>query len=85
MGGVSTAIDTYAPGHSGDEQLHQDVINYFQKAGNLDDIKQNHTVTDIANIIIQNTMAFVMLVTVAIMAIVFILTLRLQDIKLKKQ
>ena len=85
MGGVSTAIDTYAPDHSGDEQLHQDVINYFQKAGNLDDIKQNHTVTDIANIIIQNTMAFVMLVTVAIMAIVFILTLRLQDIKLKKQ
>ena len=85
IGGVSTAIDTYAPDHSGDEQLHQDVINYFQKAGNLDDIKQNHTVTDIANIIIQNTMAFVMLVTVAIMAIVFILTLRLQDIKLKKQ
>ena len=85
MGGVSTAIDTYAPDHSGDEQLHQDVINYFQKAGNLDDIKQNHTVMDVANIIIQNTMAFVMLVTVAIMAIVFILTLRLQDIKLKKQ
>ena len=85
MGGVSTAIDTYAPDHSGDEQLHQDVINYFQKAGNLDDIKQNHTVMDVANIIIQNTMAFVMLVTVAIMAIVFILTLRLQDINLKKQ
>ena len=85
MGGVSTAIDTYAPDHSGDEQLHQDVINYFQKVGNIDDLKHNNTVTDIANIIIQNTMAFVMLVTVAIMAIVFILTLRLQDIKLKKQ
>ncbi|MBO6123806.1 MAG: MFS transporter [Methanobrevibacter sp.] len=85
MGGVSTAIDTYAPDHSGDQQLHQDVLNYFQKVGNLDDIKDNNTVVDVANTIIQETMAFVMQVTTIIMAIVFILTLRLQDKKLKKQ
>ena len=82
MGGVSTAIDTYAPDHSGDQQLHQDVLNYFQKVGNLDDIKDNNTVVDVANTIIQETMAFVMKVTTFIMAIVFILTLRLQDKKL---
>lgn len=85
MGGVSTAIDTYAPDHAGDQQLQQDVLNYFQKVGNLDDIKDNNTVVDVANIIIQETMAFVMQVTTIIMAIVFILTLRLQDKKLKKQ
>ena len=85
MGGISTAVDTYAPDHSGDEQFHQDVYNYFQKVGNIDDIKQDSTLVDVVNIIIQETMAFVMQVTAIIMAIVFILTLRLQDKNIKKQ
>jgi len=85
MGGISTAVDTYAPDHSGDEQFHQEVFNYFQKVGNLDDIKENATVVqDVVNIIIQNTMAFVMQVTAIIMAIVFILTLRLQGKKVQQ-
>ena len=84
MGGISTAVDTYAPDHSGDEQFHQDVYNYFQKVGNLNDIKDN-TLINVVNIIIQETMAFVMQVTALIMVIVFILTLRLQDKKIKKQ
>ena len=85
MGGVSTAVDTYAPDHSGDEQFQQNVLNYFQKVGNLDDLKNNNTVVDVVNIIIQNAMAFVMQVTTIIMAIVFILILRLQNANIKKQ
>ena len=85
MGGIGTAVDTYAPDHSGDEQFQLDVYNYFQKVGNIDDLKQNTTFVDVVNIIIQETMAFVMTITAIIMGIVFLLTLRLQDKKLKKQ
>ena len=83
MGGVAVAVDTYAPQHSGDEQFHQDVVNYFQKVGTIDDIKHDNTLVSVADTIIQNTMAFVMMVTTVIMAIVFLLTFRLQDKKIK--
>ena len=85
MGGVSTAVDTYAPDHSGDEQFQQGVLDYFQKVGNIDDLKGNSTVVDIVNIIVENTMAFVMQVTAILMGIVFILILRLQKPNIKKQ
>jgi len=84
MGGISTAVDTYAPDHSGDQQFQMDVYNYFQKVGNIDDLKQDSTLVDVVNIIIQETMAFVMTVTAIIMGIVFLLTLRLQDTKIKQ-
>ena len=84
MGGISTAVDTYAPDHSGDEQFHQDVYNYFQKVGNIDNITQDSFLVDVTNIIIQETMAFVMMVTAILMAIVLVLTLRLEDIKIKQ-
>ena len=81
MGAIGTAVDTYAPEHSGDAQFHQDVANYLQKVGNVDNLQDNSTFVDAVNLIIQNTMAFVMQVTAVIMVIVFILTLRLQTIK----
>ena len=84
MGGISTAVDTYAPDHSGDEQFHQDVYNYFQKVGNIDNITQDSFLVDVTNIIIQETMAFVMMVTAILMAIVLVLTFRLEDIKIKQ-
>nr|WP_295162225.1 MFS transporter [uncultured Methanobrevibacter sp.] len=84
MGGIGTAVDTYAPDHSGDEQFHLEVANYFQKVGNIDDLKQNSTFVDVVNLIIQETMAFVMQITAIIMGIVFLLTLRLQDRKIKQ-
>ena len=84
MGGIGTAVDTYAPDHSGDEQFHLEVANYFQKVGNIDDLKQNSTFIDVVNLIIQETMAFVMQITAIIMGIVFLLTLRLQDRKIKQ-
>jgi EmrB/QacA subfamily drug resistance transporter len=84
MGGIGTAVDTYAPDHSGDEQFHMDVYNYFQKVGNIDDLKDNSTFVDVVNLIIQETMAFVMQITAILMAVVFILTLRLQDRKIKQ-
>ena len=80
IGGISTAVDTYAPEHSGDEQYQQGVYDYFQKIGSINEVKsQDAFIVNIVDAIIQNAMAFVMMVTAIIMGIVFILTLRLQD------
>jgi EmrB/QacA subfamily drug resistance transporter len=80
IGGISNAVDIYAPEHSGDEQFHQDVYDYFQKVGNMDDIKsQGSNVVTIVDGIFQDAMAFVMMVTALLMGVVFILTLRLHD------
>lgn len=85
IGGISNAIDTHAPAYSGDEQFHDDVYNYFQKMGNVDDIKsQGSTVVKIVDEIFQEAMAFVMMVTALIMGLVFILTLLLQDKNIKR-
>ena len=86
MGGISTAVDTYAPEHSGDEQFHQDVYDYFQKVGNIDDVKaQDSIIVNTADIIIQNAMAFVMQVLAIILGVILILTLRIKDKNIKKQ
>ncbi|MEE1150356.1 MFS transporter [Methanobrevibacter sp. UBA212] len=85
MGGISNAVDVHAPDHSGDEQFQLEVANYFQKVGNIDNLKDNSTVVDIVNIIVQSTMAFVMQVTAILMGIVFLMTLRLQNRKINKQ
>ncbi len=85
MGGIANGVDTYAPEYSGNEQVHQDIFDYFEKVGNVDEIKsENSTVINIADTVIQYSMAFVMLVTAALMAIVFVLTFRLKDKKIKK-
>lgn len=85
MGGIANGVDTYAPEYSGNEQVHQDIFDYFEKVGNVDDIKsENSTVINIADTVIQDSMAFVMLVTATLMAIVFVLTFRLKDKKIKK-
>ena len=81
FGGISHAVDIYAPEYSGNETFHQEAYDYFQKVGSINEIKENNTIEDIVNIIIQDTRAFVMQVTAIIMGIVFILTLRLQDKK----
>ena len=85
VGGIANGVDTYAPEYSENEQVHQDIFDYFEKVGNIDDIKsENSTVINIADTVIQDSMAFVMLVTAALMAIVFVLTFRLNDKKIKK-
>ena len=85
MGGISTAVDIYAPEHSGDQQFQQDVYDYFQKVGSIDELKSDSTVMEITNTIVQETMAFVMIVTAILMAIVLILILRLKNNKIQKQ
>ena len=66
MGGIANGVDTYAPEYSGNEQVHQDIFDYFEKVGNVDEIKsENSTVINIADTVIQDSMAFVMLVTAA--------------------
>ena len=85
MGGIANGVDTYAPEYSGNEQVHQDIFDYFEKVGNVDDIKsENSTVINIADTVIQDSMEFVMLVTAILMAIVFVLTFKLNDKKIKK-
>ena len=80
MGGLSTAIDMYAPEHSGDQQFFDDAANYLQQAG-TDNITQDSTVLKAVDTIIQEAMGFVMIVTAILMVIVFIATLRLKDMK----
>ena len=53
--------------------------------GNINDVKSDHTVVQIVDMIIQDAMAFVMQITAVIMGIIFILTLRLQNANVKKQ
>jgi fucose permease len=83
MGGLGTAIDMYAPGHSNDAQFFDDAAKYLQSAG-TDNITQDSTVMNAVNVIIQEAMGFVMVVTTILMGIVFLLTLRLENIKIKQ-
>ena len=85
MGGISTAVDTYAPHYSGDEQFHQAVYDYFQKL-DVDDFKaQDSIVVNTADIIIQNTMALVMQVLALMIGIILLLTFRIKNKNIKKQ
>ena len=86
IGGISNAVDIYTPEHSADEQYHQDIYDYFQKVGTTSEIKtENSTIVHIADTTVQNAMGFVMIVTASLIAIIFVLTLKLQDKKIKKQ
>ena len=85
LGGISHAVDVYAPDYSGNETFQLEVYNSFQSVDTVNDAQLNSTVVDIIDMIIQDSMAFVMQVTAVLMGIVFILTLRLQDKKVKKQ
>ena len=83
MGGLSTAIDMYAPEHSGDAQFFDDAADYLQTAG-TENITNDSTLLNAVNTIIQEAMGFVMIITAILMGVVFLLTLRLEDIKIKQ-
>ena len=85
LGGISHAVDIYAPQYSGNETFQLEVYDQFQKVGNINDLKSDATVVEIVNIIIQDAMAFVMMITAIMMSIVFILTFRLKNPNIKKQ
>ena len=82
MGGISTAVDTYAPAYSGDEQFHQEVYDYFQKLDTLEG--QDSIVVNTADIIIQNAMASVMMALAIVLGVILIITLRIKDKNIKK-
>ena len=85
IGGISDAVDTYAPEYSDDQGFHEGVYDYFQSIGSINDVKaENSTVQNIVDTIVKDSMEFVMYVTVILMAIIFVLTLRLTDKKIKK-
>ena len=81
MGGISHAVDIYAPEYSGNETFQLEVYDHFQKIGNVNDVKADSTIVDIVDLIVQDAMAFVMQITAILMGIVFILSLRLQGKK----
>ena len=83
MEGISTAVDTYAPMYSGDEQFHQEVYDHFQKLDTLEG--QDRIVVDTADIIIQNAMASVMYALAIVLVVILILTLRIKNKNIKKQ
>ena len=86
IGGIVDAIDIYAPQYSENDHIHQDIYNYFQKMGNLYELKsQESIVIAAADIIVQNAMGFEMIVTTILMGVVFALTLRLDDTRIKIQ
>ncbi len=84
FGGISHAVDVYAPEYSGNETFELEAYESFQTVSSINDIQSDPTVVGIVDIILQDTMAFVMQITAIIMAIVLILTLMLEDKKIKK-
>lgn len=67
-----------------DVQLYDDIYEDFQKVGNVDDLKAyNSTVVHAADLIVQNAMGFVRIVTTALMGIVLALTFRIDEEKIK--
>ena len=85
FGGISHAVDVHAPEYSGNETFQLEVFDHFEKVGNINEITADNTVMGIVDTIIQDSMGFVMIVTAILMAVVFVLTLRLQDIEVEKQ
>lgn len=85
LGGISHAVDVYAPEYSGNETFQLAVYDSFQSVDTVNNDQLNSTVIEIIDLIIQDSMAFVMQVTAVLMGIVFLLTLRLEDKKIKNQ
>ena len=81
FGGISHAVDMYAPEYSGNETFQMEVYNHFQTVGNVNDAQPDSQMVKVVDIIIQDAMAFVMQITAVLMGIVFLLTLRLQGKK----
>ncbi len=85
FGGISHAVDIYAPEYSGNETFQLEVYDQFQKVANINDVKSDSTIVSVVDIIVKDAMAFVMQVTALLMGIVFILSLRLEGKKTSKQ
>ena len=83
FGGISHAVDVYAPDYSGNETFQMEVFNSFQSVDSVNNAQVDHTVIEIIDLILGDAMAFVMQVTAVLMGIVFLLTLRLEDKKNK--
>ena len=85
FGGISHAVDIYAPEYSENETFQIEVFDSFQGMDNVNNVEVDSTVMDIVDTIIQDAMGFVMIVTAILMTIVFVLILRLKDMGIEKQ
>ena len=81
FGGISHAVDIYAPEYSGNETFQLETFNQFEQMENINNTETDITVRGILDTIIQDTMGFVMIVMAILMGIVFVLILRLKDME----
>ena len=81
FGGISHAVDIYAPEYSGNETFQLEAFNQFEQMENINNTETDITVRGILDTIIQDTMGFVMIVMAILMGIVFVLILRLKDME----
>ena len=86
IGGINDAVNTYAPENSNNMTFKQDVYDHFESISSINDVKaENTTIQGIVNVIVKDSMQFVMYVTAILMAIIFVLTFRLSDKKIEKK
>lgn len=85
FGGISHTVDMYAPEYSGNETFQMEVYNHFEEVGNINDANANETVVNIVDTIVQDSMIFVFNVTAVLLAIVCLMTFRLEPEKPRKQ
>ncbi|MCR5026189.1 MAG: MFS transporter [Methanobrevibacter sp.] len=86
VGGMHDAINTYAPNKVSDQQFHDNIHVYFEKLGhvNTTELKGETSLKEkIVSKIIQDAMALIMQVTALLLAIGGVLTLTLEDRKIK--
>ncbi len=85
FGGISHTVDIYAPEYSQNETFHLKVFDQFEKMETVNNVEIDNTTESILNTIVHDSMEFVMIVTAILMAIVFVLILRLKDMKIENQ
>ncbi|MDO5849616.1 MAG: MFS transporter [Methanobacteriaceae archaeon] len=87
VGGIHDAIDIYAPDKLNNQDFHDNVKIYIEKLGSSDISElpdDNSMESNIANTVIQDTMALIMWFTAFILFIGCILALSIQNDKFKK-
>ncbi len=85
FGDISHTVDIYAPEYSQNETFNLNEFEQFEKMETVNNVEIDNSTESILNTIVQDSMEFVMIVTAILMAIVFLLILRLKDMKIKNQ
>lgn len=87
IGGLHDATNTYAPNHISDSEFKSNLHVYFEKLGHVNgkEIKEKPIIKKIVNLVIKDAMKLVMNFTILLLSIGLILTLFLDDTKIKRK